>query len=50
MERGKVHNGNYYSSFSKLVNNLNTLTTNCLGDFFGWGGGGGEERGALCKL
>ena len=45
-----MHNGNYYSSFSKVVNNLNTFTTNCLGDSFGWGGGGGGgKRGALCS-
>ena len=40
-----MHNGNYYSSFSKLVNNLNTFTTNCVGDSFGLGGGGGGVAG-----
>ena len=34
MERVKVLNGNCYTSLSDLVNNLNTFTTNCSGDFF----------------
>ena len=37
--KGTVHNVTCYSSFSELVNNLNTFTTNCLGDFFGGGEG-----------